>query len=381
MYMGFDALATNGLMYGVFFEMRNNSSAGFGASSTPGNPGVSGNSTGNTLFWRRDYGYIGTAQAGILRLGQTDGPLSNLLTGVFDDIATGGFNGDINAWDNGNSFTLGSMPQWPFPDLGNEYTSAKIVYLSPKFFNSLDGVISWEPNTGNVTDGNNCNGPTATTGFVNCLAQSTSTAANDLQRRREFLEAGLRFGTTYNGWGIAASVIGAGGGHVNPAFNNPGVGGATFTDVHGKEVVLKPTTSFDNLWVGFGGVAVTFAGVTVGGAVIGGQYNGILAALPSNGVDSVAWDVGAEYNWGPYQIGAMYYKWKYQGWWTLPGAQVDQGVMGGFTYAIAPGLTFLAEYLYGKRYRGNFDFSQGAPGPNFNNVHTNVFGAGLQWRW
>lgn len=388
-YLGFDALATNGLQYGVFWEIRDNNSSGFGASGTAGNAGASGNSTGDTLFWRRDYLYMGTAQLGIMRFGQTDGPLSNMLTGVFDDIATGGWNGDINDWENGGSYGLsGSAPNWPFMDVGAEYTSAKVVYLSPKFFNMLDGAVSFEPSTANVTDGQNCNGATAgagtgitTAGFVNCNNQSTSTAANDLQRRRNTLEVGLRFNNTYNGWGIAASAVGAYGGHVLPSANNPGVGGATFTNINGNTITLTPTTHFDDLKIGFGGVAVTFAGVTVGGSAIGGQYNGQMAALPANGVDSLAWMVGAEYNWGPYQLGATWYSWKYQGYWTLPGAQRDAGLEVGFTYSFAPGANFYTDNLYGQRYRGDFNFATGSPGYQNNNVHSNIFGAGFGFRW
>ncbi len=381
LYMGFDAMATNGLRYGVFWEIRNNSSSGFPASGTAGNAGASGNSTGGTLFWRRDYVYLGTDQLGILRLGQTDGPMSSMLTATFDDIATGGWNGDINDWENGGSYGLqGSAPNWPFFDVGAEYTSAKIVYLSPKFA-GVDFAFSFEPSTANITDSQNCNGATATAGFINCNNQSTSTAANDLQRRRNTIEAGLRYNGSFNGFGVAASVIGAYGGHVNPAFNNPGVGGTSFTDIHGHLITLHPTTSFQNLAVGDVGLGVTFAGVTVGGNVIGGQYNGQMAPLNSGGSDSVAWVAGVEYTTGPVSIGGAYFKWKYQGYWTLPGQQTDQGLQFGVTYNIAPGLALLAEYLYGQRYRGNFDFSTGAPGPNFNNVHSNIAGLGLQFRW
>jgi hypothetical protein len=385
LYMGFDAMATNGLRYGVFWEIRNganrSSTVSSTASGTAGNAGASGASSDQTLFWRRDYGYVGTDQLGILRIGQTDGPMSNMLTATFDDIATGGWNGDINDWENGGSYGLqGSFPNWPFFDVGAEYTTAKLVYLSPKFA-GVDFAFSFEPSTANITDTQNCLGATASVGFTGCNNQSTSTLATDLQRRRNTIEAGLRYNGSFNGFGVAASIIGAYGGHVNAGPGNPGVGGATFTDITGHTIVLHPTTSFQNLAIGDVGLGVTFAGVTVGGNVIGGQYNGQMAALNSGGTDSVAWIAGVEYTTGPVSLGGAYFKWKYQGYWTLPGQQTDQGLQFGVTYNIAPGLALLAEYLYGQRYRGNFDFSQGAPGPNFNNVHSNVAGVGLQFRW
>jgi hypothetical protein len=380
-YLGFDGMATNGLKYGVFWEIRDNQSSGFAASGTAGNAGASGNNGSDTLFWRRDYGYIGTDQLGVLRVGQSDGPMSLFLVSTFDDFATGGWNGDINDFSNGGSYGLsGSAPNWPFFDVGAEYTTAKAVYLSPSFA-GFDFGLSFEPSTANIADTQNCTGATATAGFTNCNNQSTSTAANDLQRRRNTVEAGLRYRGSFGGFGIAASAIGAVGGHINAGPGNPGVGGATFTDIHGHTITLHPTTSFQNLAIGDVGLGVTFAGVTVGGNLIGGQYNGQMAALNSGGSDSLAWIAGVEYAWGPVIVGGAYYNWKYQGYWTLPGQQTDQGIQLGVTYNIAPGLALLAEYLYGQRYRGNFDFSTGAPGPNNNNAHSNIAGVGLQFRW
>ncbi|MGH7153492.1 MAG: hypothetical protein ACREF3_06140, partial [Acetobacteraceae bacterium] len=280
LYMGVDAMATNGLKYGLFWEIRNNNSSGFPASGTAGNAGSSGNSTGGTLFWRRDYLYIGTDQLGIVRLGQSDGPMSAFVIGAFDDVATGLWNGDINDWSNGASYGLtGSFPNWGWMDVGAEYTSAKIVYLSPNFA-GFDFMGTYEPSTANLTDGQNCNNASGG-GFINCNNQSTSTAANDLQRRRNTLEAGIRYRGAFSGVGIAASLVGAYGGHINAGPDNPGVGGGSFTDIHGDKITLAPVKNFDNLGMGMFGATISYLGVTVGGNIIGGQYNGQMATLPS----------------------------------------------------------------------------------------------------
>ncbi|HSU04520.1 MAG TPA: hypothetical protein VLI93_03020 [Acetobacteraceae bacterium] len=390
-YLGFDGKATNGLNYGLYWEIRNganrNSVVNNAASGTAGNAGSSGSSSDQTLFWRRNYGYIGTDTLGTLRIGETDGPMSSFLVATFDDFATGLWNGDINDWIQGGSYGLtGAFPNWPFFDVGAEYTTAKAVYLSPSFA-GVDFALSFEPSTANVTDSQTCpnTAPAGQTftgaNFVNCSSQSTSNAANDLQRRRNTIEGGIRYRGAFSGVGIAASAIGAFGGHVNAGPFNPGVGGGSFTDIHGKTITLKPTSSFDSLKIGDVGLAVTFAGVTVGGNIIFGDYNGQMAPNPSGATNSLAWIAGAEYAWGPIIVGGAYFRWKYQGYWTLPGEQTDQGIQFGVTYNIAPGLALLAEYLYGQRYRGNFDFSKGAPGPNFNNVHSQVAGVGLQFRW
>ncbi len=67
-YFGFDAQTTNGLHSGTYFQIRDNNTNAAG-SGTAGSPGASSDSTANTLFFRDEYGYIGTAQLGILRGG------------------------------------------------------------------------------------------------------------------------------------------------------------------------------------------------------------------------------------------------------------------------------------------------------------------------
>ena len=392
LYMGVDGQATNGLLYGVYWQIRNGCETGVtctsAGSGTAGSAGVSGQSGENSLFWRYAYIYAGTAQLGIGRIGVTPGPMMLFLgPGVFDDIATGGWNGDINDWENGASFgQSGSAPNWPWPDVGNEYDSAKVVYLSPKFWNMMNFGFSYEPSDSLLTDGQNCAGANTTslgTGFTNCNNQSTSTAANDLQRRRNTIELGGQFSNTFNGVGISAAIAGMFGGHVLPAANNPGLGSFTsFTAGNGKTVTgSSGTTNFENILAGEARAAVTFAGVTVGGSVIGGQYNGQWAPLNAGGIDSFAWMVGGEYNIGPLQVGASWFTWKYQGYWTLPGAQTDAGLEVGTTYNIAPGLNWYAEYLYGQRYKGDFNFETGAPGAANNNAHVNIIGTGLGFRW
>lgn len=366
-YMGWDGLASNGLKYGMFYEVRIVGAGDF-ASGSSGNPGISGRSTSGTLFWRRDFGYLGTDQLGTLRIGQTDGPMSLLLIGTFDDFATGLFNGDINGAGVGGGGFSGVVPWWPFPDVGNEYTTAKAVYLSPAFA-GFDFSISYEPNSSNLVDSSSCiQGPTGPTG---CVFQSSSSNGGDLQRRVNTIEAGIRYRGAFSGVGVAGSLIGMWGGHIHPS------GGAVTSTPGGPNV-----SQFDNVQMYDAGLALTFAGVTVGGNAIWGQYNGQFAPKPDGGANSIAWIAGAEYTVGPMIIGGAYFKWKYQGALGLPTQRTDQGVQLGVTYNIAPGLAFLAEYLYGQRQQGAFNFvTNRANDPNFNNVKFQALGAGFQFRW
>jgi hypothetical protein len=115
LYPGIDGMATNGLRYGAGVEIRQNLEGGNNFAVTSAPPTVarstaittnlpsgtatsgtqssaSGNSSGQTLFVRRAFVYIGTDQIGIIRLGMADG-----LTSIYD--ATGIFT--TGSWDGG----------------------------------------------------------------------------------------------------------------------------------------------------------------------------------------------------------------------------------------------------------------------------------------
>ena len=103
-----------------------------------------------TLYFRREFGYIGTDQLGTIRVGATDQPSSLYMTGNFENFDGGGLNGDIPGQVAGPAqFT------WPFADVGGVYTTTKVVYLSPQFF-GFDFGVSFEPTTGNVNSNNGC---------------------------------------------------------------------------------------------------------------------------------------------------------------------------------------------------------------------------------
>ena len=60
----------------------------------------SADSCASTLYVRREAMYMGSDQVGIFRLGQDDGPFSQLDNGVTTmQFGTGAFNGDVPAHD------------------------------------------------------------------------------------------------------------------------------------------------------------------------------------------------------------------------------------------------------------------------------------------
>ncbi|HXA25637.1 MAG TPA: porin, partial [Acetobacteraceae bacterium] len=141
-YMGGDAMATNGLRYGAAIEVRQNF---IGQISNNGSSGASGYSSFETLFVRRAFTYVAGENWGIVRVGQADGLISIFDNGVttFQFTPTGNLNGgDLQNM-------VGGGPAFVFlGQAGNEYDNAKAVYLSPQIA-GFDFGIQYAPNTSN----------------------------------------------------------------------------------------------------------------------------------------------------------------------------------------------------------------------------------------
>lgn len=398
LYPGFDGVAANGLKYGASLEIRqdNNSGAGGG---TFGSISVQ-NRARSSLYLRREWGYIGTNEIGIFRLGATDQPTSLFLTGNFENFNDGGWNGDVPGL-----VAAPAAPLWPFSDTGSYYTTNKIVYLSPQLF-GFDLGASYEPSTANVNVGSGCGaGSFAGTNFINpagtfvpaaganstgaaspgCDRLSSSPINAESARRRNTFDVVLRYRGTFGPAGIAATAGYIGGGHVldnstGVAFNNNPLVGPIRRDYQG-------------LNIGDFGLAATFAGFTVGGHYTFGRFNGNVANLvPSGFSDTRAYVVGASYTLGPIIAGVQYFVNENPG--DLGNAffgrqRREQGLAAGGTYALAPGVSIFLSYLWGQRKQNGFDLVTGqgvsAAAPNgvpFNNkVTSQVFAVGTGFSW
>src|SRR3954452_14601232 len=93
LYPGFDGIAANGLKYGASLEIRQdqNSGAGGGAFGSISQQ----NRARGALYFRREWGYLGTDQIGTFRFGSIDQPSSLYMTGNFENFNDGGWNGDV----------------------------------------------------------------------------------------------------------------------------------------------------------------------------------------------------------------------------------------------------------------------------------------------
>ena len=377
LFPGFDGVATNGLKYGSSLEIRQDNGVGAGG-GTLGS--ISGRSnTRNALYFRRLWGYLGTDQFGTVRVGSADNPGSLYLTGTFENFNDGGLNGDAPA------FLLGNVGiNWPFADVGNIYTTTKIVYLSPQFA-GFDFGVSFEPTTAN---GGGPGGP-GSAGATNDFLSSTSTG--DYTRRKNTYEGLLRYRGTFGPVGLAATGSYTGSGRVLDS----GVPGAT----------INPQRSrLEDLSVADFGAAATIGGFSFGGNYQVGRYNvpggggfgGLLARGQSN---SSALIVGASYTIGPIIVGAHALKSFSQGdqltatnrsltgaplalGGVVGGQRVESGIAAGGTYSLAPGVSLFASYLYSERKQNGFNFVTGTSNnANNNKVNGQVFSIGSSFAY
>jgi hypothetical protein len=376
-YPGFDGIAGNGLKYGASLEVRQDQSApaggGLGAS-------ISGSATSRAgLYFRRETAYVGADNFGFVRYGSTDQPTSLFATGQFENFDDGAWNADLP-----NFFTANTRLTWPFFDQGSWYTTNKVVYLSPSFA-GFDFGVSFEPSTANLNNGDgNCNynftsasatgivGPLAAGNGSSCDATSSvggSTAAGDLKRRRNTVDAVLRYRGAFGPVGVALTA-----GYIAS-------GRVTDNGFVHQAVQYKDNNIYD-----FGG-QLTFGGLAVGGHLTGGAYNGGTNLAPVGTKDALGWLAGASYTFGPFVVGASYMDYRSAGSKTAltptMGYRNEYGIAAGGTYNFAPGMAVYLSYLYGHRHQSGLDMLSGAATPTglHNNVQAQGVALGTSFRW
>ena len=272
-------------------------------------------------------------------------------------------------------------PRDSLADVGALYTTSKVVYLSPQFF-GFDAGVSYEPNTGNVTLANSCAGGVG--GAIGCeRLASISTSNAESGRRRNTLDALLRYRGTFGGFGIAAT-----GGYITSS-NVKDTSGVPFNnDI--RAGALRP--NYDGLEVADFGLAITYGGLSVGGKYQFGRFNGQWGLAPKGLADGEAFLGGASYTFGPVIVGAHYLDYKSAG--DLGNAAFgrqrrETGLAAGATYSLAPGLSVFLSYLYTQRTQSGYNFITGAgvtaaaPGgnPNGNKVTAQLISIGTSFSW
>jgi hypothetical protein len=372
LYPGFDGVAANGLKYGASLEIREEGNHPAGGSA--GSISSSVQSTG-TLYFRRQFGYLGTDQFGTIRVGTDDGVSSLYLTGTFENFDGGGWDGDIPEM-------LPGVDQlaWPFTDAGGGYATQKIVYMSPQFY-GFDFGVDWEPTTASGAASSSGCGASQFTGTIQSAGASvaapgcnnlSSTSTSDQARRKNTFEAAVRYRGTFGAFGTNTSVDVTHSGHV------------LFSGV-------TPAQQFQDLNYVQVGSTLTWGGLTVGGNWKYGDFDGLDVPSPDGSKVSTAWIAGASYSVGPVIFGASWIDYIHPNGvveTSTIGSKREQGFAAGATYSLAPGVSLIASYLWDELKQGGVNLapnSVNAAGTfpsNLNNkVNASVFALGTSFAW
>jgi len=397
-YPGFDAQTVGGLEYGAQAEFRTSTSdAGIrvGANQTTGSSAnaISGL---DGIYVKRAYGYIGGVDSGFVRLGQTDSVFSLDQTGVIEAFGDGAqFNTDGGLASTLPSDTsIGGQNNFIYADASNLYATDKIVYISPAIA-GLSAGIGYEPNSNGLKEGyGNC----ASAASVNatpdtvCAAESSSPIAGDIgKRRKNTIDAAVMYALTANGFAtkLSAAVL----------YGAP-------IEYDGPKVALGTSAlhyGYDSLEVYQIGAQTTFAGLTVGANIKGGQVEDGYAFKPKGARDALALILGASYVLGPYVVGASFVDsqsagayfpgdtYTYAGKARSVGRTLDEyAIAVGGNYVISPHLSLFAQYMYDHRHQiGNagLDVSNSSTAATVSaeehkgTAQANVLGAGLTLKW
>lgn len=377
LWFGADGMAANGLRYGAQLEIRMSTGAADARGNTRGVP-----------FYRRMYGYVATPTLGMLRVGSGQVRASELMYSghMMGKVATGLWDGDFPAAIIGGAGS--SSLFWYSSSIGNNMTS--IGYYTPQFF-GFDAGLSFAPSDGNFGGDGSCGlaSVNVANGGMACdrLTRSDMDAATG-GRLRNIYDVMLRYRGSFGPVGLVVS---------------GGIVGAGTIGASGNAL------SYDNVLVGIGGTEVSFAGITVGGIITGGRANYALTTrgnqaqtlatpgnattaygqgsplrpLPSSGNNDnlFTWQIGAKYDIGPFTVGLAYHEAKYEGSIAAPANATDRGLGLGGSYAVAPGISLYAEYLYGRREETGVDLRTGQLGVNNNKATVNLFGLGVGFEW
>jgi hypothetical protein len=368
-YPGFDGQTVGGLEYGAQTEFRiTTSDANVGADKVSG----SGSSAGSAgLYLKRGYGYIGTADAGFFRAGQTDSAFSLLQSG---DIEAFGDGAQFNT-DGGESSLLptdASPSNFIYADTSNLYATDKIVYLTPAIA-GFSAAAGYEPNSNGIKQGYSNNAAASSTS----AALSSSPVAGDIgKRRKNTIDAALQYALKANGFVTKASAGVIYGAPIS--YDGPRV--TTGILAHG----------YDSLQVYELGAQTTFAGLTVGANIKAGQVEDGYAFKPKGARDAFGYIIGASYVLGPYVLGASFYDEQSSGAY-VPGSKTvgktlsEYGAAVGGNYVIGPNLSLFAQYEYGHKHQigGTYAVSatSGAATIARNNLQVNALAAGLTLKW
>lgn len=367
LYPTVDGVAANGLRYGVYSELRVENAINTGGGA---NASISATDRSSSLYVRRAYGYLGLANLGYIRAGTGDGAGGLFDTGTFQNFDQGGWNGDISNLVSGNA-----QPTFPFEGgEGAFYATNKITYLSPQVY-GLEFGLSYEPNTSNITDYNSANSGSSS------LRLDGSSNPADLKRRRNVVNPEFRYRNTFGPIGVALQA----GWMKSATVGYEGADSSTIQRYKGFD--------FGNY-----GAVLTFGGLSVGGHIMEGAFNGLGNLAPQGAKNSFAYIGGLSYTVGPVIVGASFFQYNSPGNATSLASSTngtatlspigdmrERGLAFGGTYTLTPGVSFFLSGLYGDRKQNGYDLINGAQSvrgsTQGNTTRASALGTGMQIRW
>ena len=363
LYFGADGLSANGLRYGAAIELWQNFEGATGDSNpTNGANSGSANSSGQTVFVRKEFAYLAADQVGILRVGGAEGIIGLMDPCIFSsqcwDAGMGTLNGGA---DNSIAPQGGFGIPWVFASQsGAEYATDKIVYLSPQAY-GFDFGVNYVPNRGNIFGDGSGSNPLQN-GVCNeanpeCLA---ITSGNDSANWYNLVGAALRYQHSFGAVDFKAYGLYETSGKENlTTSQTQSFAGLNTAAARGSLTALQ--LAYNDLSFYQTGVAVTVANFTFAIDYMGGQVDGQLGLNPTGGVPMNAYVAGVTYDNGPLILGAMFESVNSQGDARLVGISQrhEVGVAFGGNYRLADGLQLVAEYQYEQRHQGGFDFNSG----------------------
>jgi hypothetical protein len=238
------------------------------------------------------------------------------------------------------------------------------IQYAPNTSNGFGLGGSNNPLNGSIISSGTGTGLNCTVANSGCPTLSSGPGIQDGARILNQTAVGARYQGSLAGVGVLAYAVYEFSGHADYT-------GATTAAVLGNSVAgSKFNGQFDALSFGNGGVALTYAGVTVGGNIIGGRLNGLLALAPQHGVGELAYMLGVKYAIGPVTVGVSAETGWSQGNVNLTGITQRRGqaIDFGASYAVAPGFLIYAEYQYQTLYQGKFNFISNSIGSGANNT-------------
>ena len=383
LYAGGDGMATNGLRYGAAIEIRQNFT---GQTSNNGSSGASGYSSLETLYVRRAFTYVAGDNWGIVRAGQADGLIGIFDNGVttFQFLPSGNLNGgDLQNWPSNVA------PAFVYLGAGGQRICLfEAVYMSPQIA-GFDFGFQYAPNTsngfgmgasgfglnGSITGSGTGTGLSCTVANSGCPSLSSGPGIQDGARALNVTAAGIRYQGAFGGLGVLAYGVYTFSGHAQySGLTTPavlGTVGVTGSQFNGQ---------YNGLNFGSAGVALTYAGFTVGGNAVGGNMNGQLGLQPRNGAPLFGYLVGAKYVNGPWTVGIVGEEYWEQGTVTLSGVtqRRARGIDAGAGFAVAPGYSVYAEYLWNDQTQNANNFVSGAVGGQAGaGLNNNIKGQGF----